>query len=160
MFDVFYPLRTNGSKHENLELRYSLRALEKNVSGFDRVFISTETLPDWLQNVVHIPVKDEINRVPDFNIQNKICLADGISDDFLFMNDDHFIMKPHDVATFPNYYHSTLDQYCLRRGKDGYGRRCINTMNWLVANNLKLLHFDIHFPIRYNLTAFRGCHWL
>ena len=151
--DIFYPLRTDGSKHNNLELRYSLRSIEKNLSGFDRVFISTEHLPEWLTNVEHLPVKDDLRRVPDWNIQNKVYNA--TSEDFLFMNDDHFIMQPYDVNTFPNFYHSTLDIYCRRRGKDGYGRRAINTMNWLNARNLKLLHFDIHYPIVYNLTKFR-----
>lgn len=153
--DVFYPLKTGGSKHENLELRYSLRALEKNVSGIGSVFIATEHLPTWLTNVIHLPIPDDIRKVADWNIQHKICRAEGISPDFLFMNDDHFIMQPYHVDTFPNYYHSTLDNYCRRRGKDGYGRRCINSMNWLNEHNLKLLFFDIHYPIVYNLQRFK-----
>lgn len=158
-FDVFYPYLPIkdkiGSRHNDLELRYSLRSIEKNLSGFDRVFIAGETVPDWLTNVVHLPIKDDPKRVPDWNIMNKVSNADGISENFLFINDDHFIMKPYQVETFPNYYHSTLDIYCRRRGRDGYGYRAINTKNWLVEQGLKLLHFDIHYPIIYNLKAFR-----
>jgi len=153
--DVFYPLKTGGSKHDNLELRYSLRSIEKNLSGFDRVFISTEVLPEWLTNIVHLPVKDNIKKVPDWNIMDKVYNAEGISDNFLFINDDHFMMEPYQTATFPNYYYSTLDQYCRKRGKDGYGYRARNTMDWLTKQGLKLLHFDIHYPILYNLKAFR-----
>lgn len=155
MIDVFYPLKHGGSKHNNLELRYSLRAIEKNLSGFDRVFISTEVLPDWLTNVYHLQVKDNPKAVPDWNMMNKVYHAEGISETFLFMNDDHFIMKPYQVDTFPNYYYSTLDIYCRKRGKDGYGYRARNTMDWLNKQGLKLLHFDIHYPILYNLKAFR-----
>jgi len=151
--DVFYPLKTNGSRHNNLELRYSLRSIEKNLSGFDRVFISTQYLPEWLTNVEHIQMRDDPMRVPDWNIKNKVYNAG--TEDFLFLNDDHFILEPYNANTFPNYYHSTLDIYCRKRGKDGYGLRARNTLKWLQAHELKLLNFDIHYPIVYNLTKFR-----
>lgn len=154
-YPLVYPLKPAGSKHDNMELRYSLRAIEKNLSGFDRVFISTEVLPDWLTNVVHLPVKDEKNVVPDWNIMNKVSKADGLSDDFLFMNDDHFILKPFDATSFPYFHGGSLETYVKKRGLDGYGRRANNTLKHLKKNNLPLKYFDIHYPIIYNREKFK-----
>ena len=56
MTDILYILG-RGSKHDDKELRLSLRCLENNADGFDRVFI-VGNCPDWVQNVVHIPAED------------------------------------------------------------------------------------------------------
>lgn len=151
--NVFYPLKTEGSKHRDFELRMSLRSIEKHLSNVDQVFIATEILPDWIDNVTQVHVKDQKNHVPDRNIAEKT--AQCPSEDFLFMNDDHFLLQPYDAETFPYYHAGSLDEYCRRRGLDGYGRRANNTLKHLKANNLPTLHFDCHYPIRYNLTKFK-----
>lgn len=152
--DVFYPLRSGASKHQDMELRYSLRSIEKHLKGFDRVFIATPKLPEWLTNVEHLPMNDEYTDA-DYNIMRKVYRAERISEDFLFMNDDHFLLQDFQVDKFPNYYHSTLELYCNKRGLDGYGRKALNTLKHLTQHGHKTLFFDIHYPIIYNLTKFR-----
>lgn len=153
--DVFYPLRAGASKHQEFELRYSLRSIETHLKGFDRVFISTTNLPDWLTNVVHLPIADNLLRDADYNIMRKVYQADGISENFLFFNDDHFLLQDYEITTFPNYYHSTLELYCNKRGLDTYGRKAQNTLKYCTEHNYKTLFFDIHYPIIYNLSKFR-----
>ena len=88
--DALYVLG-NSSEYDNLELRLSLRSLERNAKGLESVFIVGEK-PRWIKNVVHIPVDDVYTR--ENNVFRKIltaCKLD-ISKNFFFMNDDFYIM--------------------------------------------------------------------
>ena len=68
--DVVYVLGT-GSNWDNNEIRFSLRSLAKNLKGMGRVFVVGER-PAFLQNVIHIPAKDEFN--PNVNADGNIIL--------------------------------------------------------------------------------------
>jgi hypothetical protein len=152
-FDVVIPLGT-GSKYNNMELRYCLRGIEKHLTGYRNIWIIGER-PEWLQNINHIPHTDE-SSVSDRNIYEKLraaCSHPDISDTYLMMNDDHFLLWHFDITTFPNYYMSTLEKYANRRN-DGYGQRCQNTLHYLKENGHAIKHFDIHYPILYNKKAF------
>ena len=54
--DLLYVVG-GGSKHNNAELRYSLRSIEKNCTGYDRVFIVGQK-PEWVTNVEFYPCDD------------------------------------------------------------------------------------------------------
>lgn len=154
MIDIVIPLGT-GSHHDNIELLYSLRSLEKHVT-FDKVWIVGE-LPRWVKNVNHIPFPDDPKRCSDYNIMNKITVATmigALSEDFLFMNDDHFFLQPMDASKMPYYYCDTLQTFITHRGLDTYGRRVKNTLKLLLSKNLPTKYFDIHYPIIYNKSLF------
>lgn len=134
----------------------SLRSIEKNFSNIGKVWIIGDC-PEWLQNVNHIPAHDPYP-VPDRNIMTKITIAceqPELSDSFVFMNDDHFILKPFDADNFPYFYEGTLEAYCKKRGLDGYGRRAMNSLKTLQRLNLQTLYYDIHTPITYNKELFK-----
>lgn len=153
--DLVYPLGT-GSYANNHELRFSLRSVEKYLSGFGNVWIIGEC-PGWIQNVNHIPYPDEALKPSDYNIMKKITRAieeKELSETFLFFNDDHFLNSPFTADQFPYYYSESLENYCAKRGLDGYGRRAKNTLKHLQANNLPTKHFDVHAPIIYNKSLF------
>jgi hypothetical protein len=153
--DVVIPLGT-GSRLKNFELRFCLRSIEKYLSGYRNVYIVGER-PEWLQNVTHIPKPDIADRVPDFNIMEKVsvaCVDNEVSEDFIFFNDDHFLLKPFEAATFPYYYDGDLDTYVKNRGLDGYGRRANNSLKTLQTLDLPRKYFDIHTPIVYNKEVF------
>lgn len=155
MIDIVYPLG-KGSHYKDDELRFSLRSVEKYLSGYDKVWIIGER-PEWLQNINHIPFDDDITKPPDYNIMRKISRAieePELTDDFLFLNDDHFLLHPFTANEFPYFYEKTLEVYLKERGSDTYGRRAKNTLEHLKANNLPTKHFDIHFPIIYNKSLF------
>lgn len=151
---VVYSLGT-GSVLKNFELRMSLRSVEKYLSGYSDVWIIGE-FPDWLQNCQNKPLADT-SKIPDHNIMLKIkaaCETAEISDDFLFFNDDHFLLTEFQAPTFPYFHKGSLETYVAKRGKDGYGRRSANTLKFLQDNNLPTKHFDIHTPIIYNKAMF------
>lgn len=155
MIDIVYPLGT-GSKHHDHELRFSLRAIERHLSGFGKVWIAGEC-PPWLQNVNHIPCPDTEGRPPDYNIMTKVSKViqeQDLSERFIFFNDDHFLNSPFTATEFPYYYSDTLDNYCAKRGNDGYGRRARNTLKHLKERNLPTKHFDVHTPIVYDKALF------
>lgn len=152
--DVVYPL-SNGSTWENNELRFSLRSLELHYPRVKNLYI-VGTKPDWIKNVTFIPYRD----VPGLenkerNIMNKIVAAINcktlLSKDFIFMNDDHFIL---DSLPFPYYFQESLNASVLKRGVDSYSASLNNTLKALESKKLQTLNFDIHCPIVYNKEKF------
>ena len=154
MLDAVYVLG-NGSHHDNIELLYSFRSIDKYLTGLDRVFIIGEC-PKWVKNVIHIPYA-ETSKVSDVNIMDKLtvaCREVEISETFLHINDDHFFLQPMDASKMPYYYFDTLQAFIARRGLDPYGRRVKNTLKLLLSKNLPTKYFDIHYPIIYNKSLF------
>lgn len=154
MISVVYPLG-KGSRAKDYEIRMSIRSLEKNVSGIKDIWVVGEC-PAWL-NVNHIPAMDPFD-VPDRNIMSKIlkaCDHPDITEDFLFMNDDHFILRPIDAHTLPYYYSEEMPSYIAKRGLDGYGNRVNNSYELLKSKGLQTKYYDIHTPIVYNKTKFK-----
>lgn len=153
--DIVIPLGT-GSRVKNFELRICLRTIEKYLAGYRNIWIIGER-PEWLRGINHIPAGDP-HRVPDWNIMEKITLAcqcPEITDSFLFMNDDHYLLSPFDAPTFPYFCRENLDEYVKKRGLDSYGRRADNTLRHLLSRNLPIKHYDVHTPIVYNKILFQ-----
>jgi len=87
--NILIPLG-DGSKWKNNELRYCLRGLEMYCRDLGQVIISGEK-PDWIQNIIHVPCKDEHS--PTLSIWNKTLAGSKETDEFLFCNDDYFFFK-------------------------------------------------------------------
>lgn len=101
--DAVYILGS-GSLCDNLEIKYSLRALEQNMLDLRNVYIIGEK-PDFLQNINHVAVKDMFEKGWQ-NVHVKICNAcdiEDLSDEFLLMNDDFFVTDPFNGAEYPFY---------------------------------------------------------
>ena len=93
-------------------LRHSLRSLERFFPSFGRLFIVTARpqIPTWL-NLTHPRLKvvhhdeffDDPTALPTFNsnvIESFIHLLPGISERFLYFNDDYFLGAPITAADF------------------------------------------------------------
>ena len=159
MTDIIYPLKSDTA-HDCNELKYSLRSVDMYLQNVGRIYIISDSLPDWIQNVELIRVKDYPGlRVKEFNIATKVCAAcnnENVSDPFLFMNDDHFLLRGYYGGMFPYYYSSSLDEKVkLRRPGDPYRTSCENTLKYLQANNKPTKYFDIHSPILYCKDVFK-----
>jgi len=102
--DVVYILGS-GSRWDNNEIRYSLRSL-KNIS-YRRVYVIGESLP-WFQNIEHIPADDlYVNKQKNAIRKLEIaCLTSEISEDFILMNDDFYILDQ--IDHLPVFYRWTL----------------------------------------------------
>lgn len=147
--DVLYVLG-KGSKYNDAELRFSLRSMQKYLTGVDRVFLVGER-PAFIKNVEYLPFRDSYS-IADINIYLKIKHAceNGISDKFLFMNDDHFFLDYFDTEKFPNFAEGTIDEYLKRRGGalNDYTRRVKR------AAPGDSPFFDVHTPIVYEREKF------
>ena len=142
--DVVIPLGT-GSRWQDNELRFCLRSIEKNLSGVNEVVIVGEK-PKWLTNVRHIPCKDVPGK-KEFSIFTKInaAISEGVSDPFIFTNDDIFFIKPIAPANFKFWYDSTI-QVWHDKARGRYKKSIENTMN---LNGYNEHYTDIHTPIIY-----------
>ncbi|MGX6604163.1 stealth family protein [Micromonosporaceae bacterium Da 78-11] len=87
------------------ELRYSLRALHAFAPWIRRIFLVTDDqLPAWLDTeqagvtvVSHREVFGDTGRLPTFNsqaIESRLHRIPGLSEHFLYLNDDVFLGRP------------------------------------------------------------------
>jgi hypothetical protein len=156
--DVVYVLGT-GSRWNDNELRFSLRSLEKNLKDFRNIYIVGEC-PEFLQNVIHVPAVDIFEPAinADGNIITKVlaaCKCKELSDDFLFINDDHLVLQPVAAIDVPSLHHGDMTTFPPDYWKLNYWRgRLKRTMEVLRQNNYTTLHFDCHTPIVFNKHIF------
>lgn len=151
--DVVYILGS-GSVWDNNEIRFSLRSVFKNVLDLGKVFIFGER-PDWLQNVSHHFYPDPYP-LKWRNAYYKIsaaCNYFDVSDDFLLMNDDFFIVKPIYAKDYPYYYSVPLgSRNALLSSK--FRTTLKETGRHLLKYKRPFLSFSVHRPIRYNKKSF------
>lgn len=152
MVDIVFVLGT-GSIWDNNEIRYSLRSIQKHLSNYRDIYIVGEK-PTFLKDIIHIPHPDE-TQFKETNIFKKVVRASiepTVSQDFLFFNDDHFLLSDFDATQFPFYHKNELDVMISRRphARGGYTRVLRNCRNVLSYRKLPTLNFDHHSPILYN----------
>lgn len=155
MIDLVYPICNKPSYWKDNEIIFSLRSVEKHVKNVGKIWM-VGRVPDGITGVEHIHAKDE-HDISDQNIMAKVvkaCENPEVSDPFLFMNDDHYLLQDFDAEDFPYFFESTLQVYITRRGMDSYGHRAANTMKLLQSKGFPTRHYDIHYPILYHKQAF------
>lgn len=154
--DVVYVLG-KGSNWRNNEIRFSIRALEKNLQGFRKIYIIGED-PGFLKNINHIAFPDELLNNADGNIIRKVlraCQEKGLSANFLFINDDHLIMKPMVAEEIPPYHKGDMTLLPKSFFENNFWRgRLWRTKNILVERGYPALHFDCHVPIVFSKSKF------
>lgn len=102
--DVLYVVG-KGSKHDNDELRWSLRSIEKFGKNLGRVIVAGEP-PEWLSGeVIKVGIED-ICKQKQKNIMNCVLsvIESGIvQGEFLYSSDDHFMTFDMDFDNYPYY---------------------------------------------------------
>jgi hypothetical protein len=154
--DVVYVLG-KGSSWKNNEIRFSLRAIEKNLQEFRNIWIIGEK-PEWIKGIHHIPFQDELVNNADGNIIRKVlrvCQEKALSEDFLFINDDHLIMKPIIASKIPPYHKGDMTEFNQEYFETDFWRgRLWRTKNILKEKGYPAYHFDCHIPIILNKKHF------
>jgi hypothetical protein len=155
--DVVYVLGS-GSNWRNNEIRFSLRALEKNLRQYRNIYIIGEK-PEFVKNIIHIPHPDELGiNNADGNIIRKVlraCQEPNLSENFLFINDDHLIMKEVNAADIPPYRKMDMAKLPDSYFQDNSWRgRLFRTRNILLKAGYPSYHFDCHTPIVFNKNLF------
>lgn len=155
--DVVYILASNGSHWRNNEIRYSLRSLQKHLKGYRNIYVIGEK-PAWLNNVIHVRADDPYKYNKEANICNKIkiaCEHPDISDDFLFINDDHFFLQDTNINEILPYSKKDADLHPSRETNLNKYELCrLNTWRALKEKGLTTYLYDIHTPIIYNKKKF------
>lgn len=161
--DIVYFVKESVS---NEELRYSLRSIEKNFPHH-RVFIYGGA-PEWLAPGHHIAIKQEGTRKYD-RVQSMfrdVCLNDAITEDFVLMNDDFFVMKK--TTTLKPAYRCALSEH-IKSIKGEFGANTYSHILQQANDELGTYYgqksYELHIPMVINrhkmleiLGAFPGVH--
>ena len=175
MTDILIPLGT-GSRHDNFELRMCLRSIEKHLKGVGNIFLVGEK-PEWTTNVIYIPFRDNPNNwnrarniydkiisgidyIDDLKVDyiddlkhemqvSAICL----SDNFLFINDDHYLLQDYESSEFPYYHRGEFNLPALQNGGNmPQYKQTLNTFKFGFDDGFD---FDVHCPILFNKVLFK-----
>lgn len=154
MMDLVYILG-KGSRWKNNEIRFSLRSVEKNLKH-RKVFVIGYK-PDWMTGVIHVPMNDPYQHKQK-NAIEKIRLAcknSEISEAFILMNDDFFLLQ-NCGESFPGFTYKTItDLMDNHSTKGGYYYRAMkDTIGLLREANIGDVNFEIHAPIVFEKTKF------
>lgn len=152
MVDIIIPLGSGSHWHDN-ELRYALRSIQMRLSNWRNVYIVGNKPPKWSKDLIHVPFPDQY-KYPARNIFAKVmkaCKLQDVSENFLFMNDDHFLLQNFDATKFPFFYKGFLKED-LSNLTD-YRYTIENTIKQLNGTH-PLKNFDTHTPILYNKKKF------
>lgn len=156
--DVVIPLGT-GSIWNDTELKFALRSIEIHYPDLGNVYLVGEK-PKWIKpkSVIHIPAADRPGQEnKESNIARKVylaCTQPSLSQEFIFMNDDHFLLSP--IPPLPYYYHEDLLHTLTNRvTHDSYYTSIHNTTEALHKARKPTKNFDSHAPIIYDKDEFR-----
>ncbi len=142
--DLVYICRAG----ENEELRYSIRSAEKNLK-FDNLWI-VGSAPSWYTgNLIEVPQIGVKYAVARRNLKT-LANSDRISNDFILMNDDFFVMKPMDKV---EVWHggSMVDKIKFRRSvapNSAYTNMLNETYDVLKKSGMRdALDYELHTPL-------------
>ena len=158
--DILYVVKNDGT---NEDLKYSLRSLETYGDGYWRVFLVTDKAPEWINtqnvNVIIRPLQYYKER----DIMDSIveaCKSRKLSKDFIFFNDDFYLLSPTDFSNYPVYvrpydlHHYVWADTRVHLRWRRYTRIIEKTYQALVARDLPILTYDIHLPMVFNKKKF------
>ena len=136
-----------NAQPDTFELRVSIASLRRNMAGVRNVYVVGGD--PGIPGVVHIEHGDPYRRNREANMTRKVlaaCADPRISDQFILLSDDHFILQPCDAQTLPLGYTGDMSNY---RTESRYARRVRNTATALASLGLPTCNYDApHRPLR------------
>lgn len=126
-------------------LKVALRSIERYVP-VNRLFIVTDRVPAWLQNVEIVRVPDKHKSNKDANLFDKVIAAikqGNLSGDFIFWSDDQVALVPYVPAVITNH----RDAHEFKSSKK-WERRMKRTVEFIEERTGKPMDFnyDSHCP--------------
>lgn len=141
--DIVYLL--GHSKFDEFYIQNSIRLLRKNLTGFNKIFVIGRN-PE-IKDVIFYEFPDPNTKNVEANMIRKIfyaCNSPFISDPFIFMSDDYFILKPLDVKDIDIGWKYDLS---VEKPNSTYGRRCVNTYKVCKKLGIPTLNYQCHRPV-------------
>lgn len=152
MHDIVYLIRPGEN---NEEFRHSLRSLEKNFPNHGTIWI-VGYCPLWINKEnVRVIYKTQV-RQKWVNTDNNLkvaCRHPDISDDFILMNDDFFIMQPIDEIPRLNRgsISEVIKQHEGKSNSEAYAWSMRHTTVLLQKMGIKdPLSYELHVPMIIN----------
>jgi len=144
--DIVYFVREGD---DNEELRYSLRSLVNIPHGTVHI---VGYKPCWVKNVNYIEVPQSGTK--NTNTTNNLKVAsesEEISDNFILMNDDFFIMKPIDkIPNLNRGYIVDVAEY-YQQFNSPYFKGMVQTHNYILELGYPSpLSYELHVPMVMN----------
>jgi hypothetical protein len=144
--DVAY-FSGHGSKHNDWELRYSIRSIVTNFNRLGSIWLVGKC-PDFIDpsTVIHIPFPDEPTQNKDRNLIQKLAYLSGeqqLTEEFIINSDDHFIMRPLEAIDFKPYIE---DEFKVYRHDKLWHRRLLRTRGLMKDNGFTTHNYDTHIP--------------
>lgn len=159
MTDLVYIYELGLSSWRDQELKFSLRSVEKHMKNYRNIYIIGQA-PAYINlETVNVIPFDTPNVYKEHRIMlkfKKACEIPGISQKFLMMNDDYFLVKDINAAKIPYYYDFPMYVKYIHRGSNDIYKQSINN-TLLALNKLGVVdpkYFDIHYPVHYDKTKF------
>lgn len=133
------------------ELLYVLRSL-KNLPHRN-VYIVGDKPRFNLKDIIYFEQYQTANpALNTYTVMNRICETDEVSDDFIWLADDIFIVKP--VKEVPTWHRGTIEQRIdsfKSRRLNHYQKRLITTYKTLRSRGIdEPLFYDMHIPFVFN----------
>lgn len=157
MIDFVYPLG-RGSRCGNLELRYSIRSVEKYAPMARKVAIATwDKLPAFIDpgSVLQLKVSDMYGHQRTLNTLRKAlaaCSDDRLTPDIVWMNDDIILTMPH--PEFPHAVKGVLGPSHSKKSGD-YFTACQHSVRYLKSKGIaEPRNFAAHRPLLLNRARF------
>lgn len=160
--DAVYPLGT-GSLLDNEEIRYSLRSLLANAENLGNVYVIGEkpSCLEFGECLVHISYTERHR--PYRNVWEKLRVAaldERISERFIFMNDDIYLVKKCDSGNIPHYSRGghlggmkssagPLGEARIADITNSYHRVMKHTLTALRRRSLTSYTFSTHQPVNF-----------
>jgi len=148
--DIVYVVKRAADNGD--ELRYSLRSL-RNIDH-DNVWIVGQNYP-WTKSVRFLETNQAKNSWANVhNSLRRVCLEQELSDDFIFFNDDFYVMQK--FEEMPTLHGGPFDDLKNRygSGESHYYARIVRNTSAYLKDNAK--NYDLHVPIVLNKNLLPG----
>lgn len=143
--DVVIPFRHSPATG-NIELKYALRGIDKYLENVGIVVIIGDDPGIAYKGIEYIPhIETNWYQFLTRNIHEKLMVAatsPALTNDFLYMNDDHFLLHSADAAAYPLYHGGKV--------WGGKGKYAVTINNTKEALGYDCNNYDIHTPISMN----------
>lgn len=154
--DVVYVVRKSDINHE---LRLSLRSIAANLDGLGTVWIAGYT-PNWVTGVRSINVRQSSTRWRNSTANLRAAVAEPeLSDRFLLMNDDYYLLRRCDIADVPVWHRGDLTALVkawrrVRGERDQFTQGAAGTLDLLrELGHDRPLSYEVHVPFPVDKTA-------
>ncbi len=151
--DILIPLRSDGSRNGNLELKLALRSIERNLTGFRKIWIASKERPAGFERIGHIAAPDDRPR-KQMNIHRAILAAlrnPEVADEIIFWADDNVLLAPLHASELPVAVRDdALTGFSNAPDARIWHRSLRQTGDALLAKGLPTVNYEAHTPVRFN----------